>query len=534
MSSDISTTELNHCHVRIMARINSREDSADHSFTAARSQWQHRAGSEASISTSASELLDVSDKENTGGRSARSSLGKRKSISGAMSTPQPPSSAAANKRRRLEEKGNGPVSQSSRRRDTSEKVDQSFYDPDQDEAAKSRTTKRLRELNSLLSDSRGEYMQRGSRGIQNTIKEADDIIKNVKQTSTATIDSRLLVNVGDLAYKKISTMTLGDSATGIDVDDFLTKCISYMKTTPATGSTQPSSTQRRRHRQTANADSDNEEVDEDTADLNWAHLGRTLCFPASNRPCLSSFLLGPLSVQKKQRQQTQRKATQRTNLDPATAARPMELDQEALDKQESTSLTQICSQIAMLLHRTQERGEEMVTRQVERLREEAGDDEYDPPEQEVKALMRKHNISDNGNVPLFHFCVNPKSFGQTVENFFYVSFLVKEGKVGLDFDSDGMPTLGMVEQKSVEERQESVRNQAVFTLDFDLWEELVQSCGIEKSIIPHRRQEEWETDDGVIRRATVLPQRRRQDDALDASQPVAAGDAMIEDDELYT
>jgi len=449
-----------------------------------------------------------------------------------MSTPHPPSSTAANKRRRLEDKGKGPAraSQSGRRRNTAEGADESFYDPDQDEAVKSETTKRLRELNSLVNDSRAEYMQRGSRGIQNTIREADEIIKNVKQTSTATIDSRLLVSVGDLAYKKISTMTLGDSSTGIDVDDFLSKCISYMRSTPMADSTQLPSTQRRRQRRPVHNDEDNDEEDEDVTDLNWAHLGRTLCFPASNRPCLSSFLLGPLSVQKKQRQQTQRRATQRTNLDPATAARPIELDQDALDKQESASLTQICSEIAALLRRAQEQGEQAVEREVDRLREEALDDDYDPPEDEVRALMRKHNIADNGNVPLFHFCVNPKSFGQTVENLFYVSFLVKEGRVGIEFDSEGMPTLGMVQQKSVEERQESVRNQAVFTLDFEIWEELVQSCGIKSCVIPHRRQEEWETDDGVIRGGAVLPERSRGQGAPSAEED---GVSVVEDDELY-
>ena len=495
--SDITTTGRNYSNVCMMARTNDQEIS-----------------------------VTGSDKENASDRSTRSSLGKRKSTSGSMSTLQPPSSTAANKRRRLEERDNAPASQSARRKGTSGVANQVVYDPDQNEAVKSRTTKRLRELNSLLNDSRAEYMQRGSRGIQHTIREADEIIKDVKQTSTATIDSRLLVNVGDLAYKKISTLTLGDSSTGIDVDDFLTKCISYMKTTPTTGSTQPSSTQRRRQRRAAN-DSDNEEEDEDTTDLNWAHLGRTLCFPASNRPCLSSFLLGPLSVQKKQRQQTQRRATQRVNLDPATRARPIQLDQEALDKQESSSLTQICSDIAALLYRTQAKGEELVMREVEILQEEASDEEYEPPAEEVRALMRKHNISDNGGVPLFHFCVNPRSFGQTVENFFYVSFLVKEGKAGLDFDSDGMPTLGMVEQKSVQQRQESVRNQAVFTLDFEMWEELVESCGIEKSVIPHRREEEWERDDGVIRRGTLLPQSRRS--------PTVGGDGtdLVEDEDMY-
>jgi len=116
----------------------------------------------------------------------------------------------------------------------------------------------------------------------------------------------------------------------------------------------------------------------------------------------------------------------------------------------------------------------------------------DPTEPQLRKIMAKHNMADNGGVPLFNFCINPKSFGQTVENFFYISFLIKEGKVGLDFDEDEWPTLGMVEsERTVEKRQETQRNQAVFTLDFEKWEDLVHGLGIKKSIIPHRKDDEF-------------------------------------------
>lgn len=478
--------------------------------------------------------LAGSDKENACRAKARSSLGKRKSISGAMSSPQP-SASTSNKRRRVEEKGKGRASNSQATKKRGVELDTEIYDPDQDESLKRENTKKLRQLHTNLNDSRAEFLQRNSRGLQNTLKEADDIFRDVKQTSTATIDSRLLVNVGDLAYKKINTLTLGDSSTTIDVDDFLTKCISYMRASPADGSTQPTSTLRRRQQQQRRSDdndNDNEEDEEEELDLDWSHFGRTLCFPASSRPCLSSFLLGPLSVQKKVRAPTQRRATQRTNLDPTQTTRPTALDEEALDKNESASLTQICAEIATLLSKTQARGEKLVEEEGQRWE----DEQYEPSANEVRELMRKHNMSSNGGVPMFNFCLNPRSFGQTVENFFYISFLIKEGKVGLAFDDDEMPTLSMVEAKSLEERQESVRNQAVFKLDFDVWEDLVKSCGIEKCVIPHRRAEAFEADDGVLRHDLT---ERRGDVAGNTSSSgsglhsLHAGDEMLEDDDLY-
>lgn len=517
-----------------MARVNSRSSIVPDLLNDSRIHQNSRTDR----SSHSSDLSSGSDKENSNRRTS-SGLGKRKATSRAMSTPAQQQSAASNKRRRLEERGKGPAGQSARRRELSQQVDGAFYDPDQNEATKRKTVKDYRDLHALLKDSRPQFLQRGSRGIQNTLKEADNLIKDVKQTSTATIDSLLLVNIGDLAYKKVTTMTLGDSSTAIDVDDFLSKCILYMKSAPETSTHQSySSTQRRyqqRHARNGNEDSaHSEDEDEDNTDLNWAHLGRTLCFPAINRPCLSSFLLGPLSVQKKVRQPTQRRAAQPTQ-NSITTTRPIELDQSALDKQESASLTSICSEIASLLRRTQRRGEQLVEKEVEALEAQ----NIEPSDQDIQQIMRRHNIASNGGVPLFHFCVNPRSFGQTVENFFYVSFLIKEGRVGLDYDENELPTLSMVETKSVRERQETQRNQAVFTLDFDVWEELVQSFGIQKSVVPHRERQAWEEDDGVIRHG---PPRSARDTTEPASSGgtdpglppgVPIGTTFEEDEDMY-
>ena len=59
-----------------------------------------------------------------------------------------------------------------------------------------------------------------------------------------------------------------------------------------------------------------------------------------------------------------------------------------------------------------------------------------------KAMLRKCRVSDTGGVSLFDFVVNPRSFGQTVENLFYVSFLIKEGSFGIMNDSENLPTIG--------------------------------------------------------------------------------------------
>jgi Nse4 C-terminal len=43
---------------------------------------------------------------------------------------------------------------------------------------------------------------------------------------------------------------------------------------------------------------------------------------------------------------------------------------------------------------------------------------------------------DEEGVILFEFVINPQSFAQTIENLFYVSFLVRDGKAAIEPDEN--------------------------------------------------------------------------------------------------
>lgn len=49
-------------------------------------------------------------------------------------------------------------------------------------------------------------------------------------------------------------------------------------------------------------------------------------------------------------------------------------------------------------------------------------------------------LGESQPINFFKFIINPESFGQTVENLFYLSFLIRDGKVSIDDDS-GQPVL---------------------------------------------------------------------------------------------
>lgn len=56
----------------------------------------------------------------------------------------------------------------------------------------------------------------------------------------------------------------------------------------------------------------------------------------------------------------------------------------------------------------------------------------------------KSQRSQTDELDYYKFVLNPNSFGETVENMFYISFLVKDGKIGLKMDkSTGCPKIGI-------------------------------------------------------------------------------------------
>lgn len=276
-------------------------------------------------------------------------------------------------------------------------------------------------------------MKNDNTGLTRTVKQANKIYAKVKQTSDATSDSRLLVNVSDLAYKKSAQLVLGDTSTGVDVDEFLSKAITFMRN----GGPQhnddeevPGSSSRRRRHVRRNDDSEDEEEDVSGDALDWECLGTHACFPYNTRPPVPGFLLGPLSVEKKARIQTQRRARQAK--EPAgREARPEALTKDDLEQTDNNGLTTVCTRIHKHLVKHCSAAEAALNR--------AGID--DLQSQRGKALLKKHRISTTGGVSLFDFVINPTSFGQTVENLFYTSFLIKEGSFGIQNDESDLPTI---------------------------------------------------------------------------------------------
>lgn len=306
------------------------------------------------------------------------------------------------------------------------------YDPDQPLEERRKVQQGFRDLLREVTENTEEYLQSDSRGLHDAILRADELSKKVRQTTEATIDSRLLVSTTDLSYRKTLRLTQGSLSQGLDVDEFVSKCITYMRQGRGiTDDNAPelSSTQRQRRRTTRGDEDGDDDVGDDGDMMNWPHLGRFASLPYIRRPALPGFLLGPLSVEKKARKVTKRSAPFRPN--NLTETRPEVLNVEDLAKREN-DLTAICGKI---LHQLQN-----IQADIQQTVMDLIDDDMD--EDEKTRIMHNHGLRSTGGIDLMRFVVNPKSFGQTIENMFYVSFLIRDGRVEIDFDEFGLPALG--------------------------------------------------------------------------------------------
>lgn len=309
-----------------------------------------------------------------------------------------------------------------------------IYDPDQPLEERRKVQQGFRDLLRDVTENNEEYLQGDSRGLYDTIRKAEALSKKVRQTTEATIDSRLLVTTTDLSYRKTLRLTQGSLSQGIDVDEFVSKCITYMRHGGGISddnAEELSSTQRQRRRasRVGEGDGDDDAIGDEGDMMNWSHLGRFACLPCIRRPALPGLLLGPLSVEKKTRKITKRTAPFRPNA--LTETRPEILNVEDLAKKEN-DLTAICGRILQELQNLQQDTQERVAELIE--------DDMD--DEEKTRIMHQHGLRSTGGIDLMRFVVNPKSFGQTVENMFYVSFLIRDGRVEIDFDEYDLPALG--------------------------------------------------------------------------------------------
>jgi len=240
---------------------------------------------------------------------------------------------------------------------------------------------------------------------------------------------------------KARAMKAGAGA--FDIDDFVSKLITFMGGRRGGGGGGAGPKDRDRPSQADadyDEDVDDEEDDEDDEPLDWERIGRK-ALAKSRRIPVMDFMLGPLAVEQKKRAVGKRARFEKNKEDER---KPQELREEDIARSENETTKNVI---------------------------------------DIRNLL----VEQNGPVNLFRFVINPNDFAQSVENLFYLSFLIRDGECALEIEEDGEPVIFICEQPQVSDYQEGLKKQQlVFEFDVKTWEEAIKTFKIAQAIIPQR------------------------------------------------
>lgn len=109
----------------------------------------------------------------------------------------------------------------------------------------------------------------------------------------------------------------------------------------------------------------------------------------------------------------------------------------------------------------------------------------------MSCLAKEFKANDRKPISFYRFVMDPTSFSNSVENIFYVSFLIKDGFVAIDEDGEnGLPSLSVVNKRHRETvSQTSVsKKQLILSLDQETWQAICKGlCLTSAAIDPKSR-----------------------------------------------
>ncbi|KAF8345941.1 Nse4 C-terminal-domain-containing protein [Amanita rubescens] len=298
-----------------------------------------------------------------------------------------------------------------------------IYDPDQNPEEKREVRQNYRNLAKVIDEHQANLNDNSAEVLAKHITHADELFLRVKGPQEAALDSALLLKASSMGAQKARAMKSGSG--NFDIDEFVSKLITYMGG----------------RRTLEDQDPDDSDVEQDgDAPLDWERIGRK-ALAKSHRAPVPSFMLGPLSLEQKKRTTGKRSKLEKNKEDEK---KPQELKEEDITRSQNET---------------------------------------------TKNVLFLSSILENedGPINLFKLIVNPKDFAQSVENMFYLSFLIRDAKVALEINENGEPVVYMCEQPNDQDYADGLKKrQMVMEFDMTTWRRAIEVFNITESKIPQR------------------------------------------------
>ncbi|TIC30773.1 hypothetical protein E3Q09_04220 [Wallemia mellicola] len=198
-------------------------------------------------------------------------------------------------------------------------------------------------------------------------------------------------------------------------------------------------------------DVDNEQTG---SGMDWDSIG-DIALKHTRRVPVGDFMLGVIPAEEKKKQ---KRTVQRINKNNEEKTAPTEIREEDIQRAENETTTNV--------------------RNISNLLEKVG--------------------GDTG-INLFKFFINPTNFAQSVENLFYVSFLIRDGHASISQDEETKEVILLACMAPTQEdyKEGLSKEQSVFEFDMETWNLAKEMYDITTSIIPTR---EYQTDTIKFRR----------------------------------
>lgn len=315
-------------------------------------------------------------------------------------------------------------------------------DEDEEMMQNQKLRSEYRELINDTKKNRLNYAKPGSTGLTQTLDKAEELFKAIRpgQCREAVLDSTLIKHCASLGVEQAKEVHA--NLISFESLAFADHLVGFVKCD--------------RVGVGDNEDDDNEEVAPTGRrrprirhQLDWAKLGQHCQTFFRRRVPTVDLMYGPMALEVKERKAPQRRQAPRVS----AKVEPQKLD--------STDIH-----------------EEATTKEVDRIGKVL-----------VAELTRAAELSEQTieetSISYFDFVLNPTSFSQTIENIFHVSFLIKDGKVAINIEDDGLPYIHLMPQ-STGSVDDLPRQQMILSLDMKEWQELVTALDLEEAAIPPR------------------------------------------------
>lgn len=305
-------------------------------------------------------------------------------------------------------------------------------DPKADPRERRRIRYQYRELIAETQKNRHDFIRPESTGLYKSLEKADQLFNEVRLTREAVLDSHFLVLASNLGSQQ--AQQLQTHLVTFDRDTFVQKLITFMG-----------------GRNIADVIAEDDEDEEmptrrhcPPPQLDWKKLGRKACVAFRRTPDID-FMFGPLSMEPPPSRSRQARKAPAEKPDPSKKVTPNQLEKV-------------------------EAQEEATTKEVDRLHK----------------ILYENTVSGAEVTPvcLFEFIVNPHSFGQTIENLFHLSFLVRDGRAEISLDENGLPQVSYEEMPTEEEQTQ--KKQVVVHLNLAQYKEIIKTFNITRPMIPPR------------------------------------------------